>query len=336
MATTVTRGGLTVADNLARFIETEALPGTGLTADAFWAAADDIIHKFAPKVSSLLRKRKTLQNKINRWHKQNAGGALDPVAYKSFLEEIGYLVPEKETFKATTRNVDDEISTVAGPQLVVPVMNARYALNAANARFGSLYDALYGTDAISEADGATRAGGYNPARGAKVIAWARQFLDDAAPIFGGSHAEVTKYFIKGRKLAVSLESGSVTGLVDNAQFKGFRGDKKNPSAILLVNNGLHVEIVINKDHPIGSEDQAGVADVIIESAMSTIMDCEDSVAAVDGPDKALAYRNWLGLMQGDLEETLREEVAKRSPASSMAISNTRRQTASRSWSRPAR
>ena len=303
MAKTVTRGGLTVADNLARFIETEALPGTGLSADAFWKAADDVIHKFSPKVASLLRKRKSLQNRINRWHKQNAGGAIDPKAYRKFLEEIGYLVPEGGDFSATTRNVDDEISTVAGPQLVVPVMNARYALNAANARFGSLYDALYGTDAISEEGGATRAGGYNPIRGAKVIAWARQFLDDAAPVFGGTHAEVTRYFVKGRKLAMSLESGSVTGLVDNAQFKGYRGDKDNPSAILLVNNGLHIEIVIDKNHPIGSTDEAGVADVIIESAMSTIMDCEDSVAAVDADDKVVVYRNWLGLMKGDLKDT---------------------------------
>ncbi len=303
MATTVKRGGLTVAENLARFIEQEALPGTGLSADAFWQAADGVVHRFAPKIGSLLRKRKSLQNRINRWHKQQAGSAIDPHAYRKFLEEIGYIVPEGEDFSATTRNVDEEISTVAGPQLVVPVMNARYALNAANARFGSLYDALYGTDAISEDGGATRAGGYNPARGRKVIAWARQFLDDAAPVFGGSHAEVSRYFIQGRKLAMSLESGAVTGLVDNAQFKGFRGDRNDPSAILLVNNGLHIEIVIDKDHPIGSTDQAGVADVIIESAMSTIMDCEDSVAAVDAADKVVVYRNWLGLMKGDLADT---------------------------------
>ncbi len=303
MAKTVIRGGLTVAETLARFIEDEALPGTGLSADAFWKATDDVVHKFAPKVGALLRKRKSLQNRINRWHKQQAGTAIDPAAYRKFLEEIGYIVPEGPDFAATTRSVDEEISSVAGPQLVVPVMNARYALNAANARFGSLYDALYGTDAISEDGGATRVGGYNPARGRKVIAWGRQFLDDSAPVFGGSHAEVTRYFVQGRKLAMSLESGSVTGLVDNAQFKGFRGDKKNPTAILLVNNGLHIEIVIDKDHPIGSTDQAGVADVIIESAMSTIMDCEDSVAAVDAADKVVVYRNWLGLMKGDLQDT---------------------------------
>ena len=303
MAETVKHGGLTVAKQLYEFVNTEALPGTGVEPDVFWAAADDIIHKFSPKIASALRKRKSLQNKINRWHKQNAGQAIDPAAYRGFLEEIGYIVPDRGDCKIATRNTDDEIARVAGPQLVVPVMNARYALNAANARFGSLYDALYGTDAISEDGGAQRDGAFNPARGEKVIAWARKFLDDAAPLFGGSHADVTRYFIKGRKLAVSLSSGSVTGLVDNAQFRGFRGDKANPTSILLVNNGLHIEIVIDRTHGIGATDDAGVADVVIESAMSTIMDCEDSVAAVDTEDKLVVYRNWLGLMKGDLADT---------------------------------
>ena len=303
MAETVKHGGLTVAKQLYEFVNTEALPGTGVEPDVFWAAADDIIHKFSPKIASALRKRKSLQNKINRWHKQNAGQAIDPAAYRGFLEEIGYIVPDRGDCKIATRNTDDEIARVAGPQLVVPVMNARYALNAANARFGSLYDALYGTDAISEDGGAHRDGAFNPARGEKVIAWARKFLDDAAPLFGGSHADVTRYFIKGRKLAVSLSSGSVTGLVDNAQFRGFRGDKANPTSILLVNNGLHIEIVIDRTHGIGATDDAGVADVVIESAMSTIMDCEDSVAAVDTEDKLVVYRNWLGLMKGDLADT---------------------------------
>ena len=303
MAETVKHGGLTVAKQLYEFVNTEALPGTGVEPDAFWAAADDIIHKFSPKIASALRKRKSLQNKINRWHRQNAGQAIDPAAYRGFLEEIGYIVPDRGDCRIATRNTDDEIARVAGPQLVVPVMNARYALNAANARFGSLYDALYGTDAISEDGGADRDGAFNPARGEKVIAWARKFLDDAAPLFGGSHADVTRYFIKGRKLAVSLSSGSVTGLVDNAQFRGFRGDKANPTSILLVNNGLHIEIVIDRTHGIGATDDAGVADVVIESAMSTIMDCEDSVAAVDTQDKLVVYRNWLGLMKGDLADT---------------------------------
>jgi malate synthase len=303
MAEIVKHGGLTVAKELYEFVNTEALPGTGIEPDRFWSAADEIIHKFSPKIASMLRKRKSLQNKLNRWHRQRAGQAIDPGEYRNFLEEIGYLVPDKGDCKIATRNTDDEIAKVAGPQLVVPVMNARYALNAANARYGSLYDALYGTDAISEAGGAERAGGFNPVRGEKVIAWARQFLDDAVPLFGGSHADVTRYFIKGRKLAVSLSSGSVTGLVDNAQFKGFKGDKANPTSILLVNNGLHIEIVIDRTHVIGGSDDAGVADVIIESAMSTIMDCEDSVAAVDTDDKLVVYRNWLGLMKGDLTDT---------------------------------
>ncbi|MEM9472766.1 MAG: malate synthase G [Pseudomonadota bacterium] len=303
MAETVKHGGLTVARDLYEFVNNEALPGTGVEPDSFWSAADGIIHKFSPKIRTLLRKRKSLQNKLNRWHRQRAGQAINPGEYRSFLEEIGYLVPDKGDCRIATRNTDDEIAKVAGSQLVVPVMNARYALNAANARYGSLYDALYGTDAISEDDGAERGGSFNPVRGRKVIAWARQFLDDAVPLFGGSHADVTRYFVKGRKLAVSLSSGSVTGLVDNAQFKGFRGDKANPTAILLVNNGLHIEIAIDRTHVIGGSDDAGVADVVIESAMSTIMDCEDSVAAVDTEDKLVVYRNWLGLMKGDLTDT---------------------------------
>jgi len=303
MAETVKHGGLTVAKELHEFVNTEALPGAGIAPDNFWSAADEIIHKFSPKIASLLRKRKSLQNKINRWHKLNAGQAIDPVNYRGFLQEIGYLVPDKGDCKIATRNTDDEIAKVAGAQLVVPVTNARYALNAANARFGSLYDALYGTDAISEAGGATRAGGFNPVRGEKVIAWTRRFLDDAVPLFGGSHADVTRYFIQGRKLAVSLSSGSVTGLVDNTQFRGFKGDKANPTSILLVNNGLHIEIVVDRSHIIGAADDAGVADVVVESAMSAIIDCEDSVAAVDTEDKVAVYRNWLGLMNGDLTAT---------------------------------
>ena len=296
-------GGLQVAEVLYQFINEEAMPETGIERDAFWDAFGTIVHDLAPKNAMLLQKRDDLQAVISQWHRDNAGKFTEMDAYENFLRDIGYIVPEGHSFSVTTENVDPEIADIAGPQLVVPITNARYALNAANARFGSLYDALYGTDAISEDGGADRDGAFNPARGEKVIAWARKFLDDAAPLFGGSHADVTRYFIKGRKLAVSLSSGSVTGLVDNAQFRGFRGDKANPTSILLVNNGLHIEIVIDRTHGIGATDDAGVADVVIESAMSTIMDCEDSVAAVDTEDKLVVYRNWLGLMKGDLADT---------------------------------
>ena len=299
-------GGLQVAKVLFDFVNNEAIPGTGLTADQFWAGADKVIHDLAPKNKALLAKRDDFQVRIDTWHQTHAGQAHDPVAYKAFLQDIGYLLPEAADFQASTQNVDDEIARMAGPQLVVPVMNARFALNASNARWGSLYDALYGTDAISEADGAEKGQGYNKVRGDKVIAFARAFLDEAAPLSAGSHVESTVYKIVDGKLIVSLKGGSNSGLRDDAQLIGFQGDAAQPTAILLKNNGLHFEIQIDASTPVGQTDAAGVKDVLMEAALTTIMDCEDSVAAVDADDKVVIYRNWLGLMKGDLAE----EVAK--------------------------
>ncbi|AQT96842.1 MULTISPECIES: malate synthase G [Pseudomonas] len=299
-------GGLQVAKVLFDFVNNEAIPGTGITADQFWAGADKVIHDLAPKNKALLAKRDDFQARIDTWHQTHAGQAHDPVAYKAFLQDIGYLLPEAADFQATTQNVDDEIARMAGPQLVVPVMNARFALNASNARWGSLYDALYGTDAISEADGAEKGQGYNKVRGDKVIAFARAFLDEAAPLSAGSHVDSTGYKIVDGTLIVSLKGGSNSGLRDDAQLIGFQGDSAQPIAILLKHNGLHFEIQIDASTPVGQTDAAGVKDVLVEAALTTIMDCEDSVAAVDADDKVVIYRNWLGLMKGDLAE----EVAK--------------------------
>ena len=299
-------GGLQVAKVLFDFVNNEAIPGTGITADQFWAGADKVIHDLAPKNKALLAKRDDFQARIDTWHQTHAGQAHDPVAYKAFLQDIGYLLPEAADFQATTQNVDDEIARMAGPQLVVPVMNARFALNASNARWGSLYDALYGTDAISEADGAEKGQGYNKVRGDKVIAFARTFLDEAAPLSAGSHVDSTGYKIVDGTLIVSLKGGSNSGLRDDAQLIGFQGPAAEPIAILLKHNGLHFEIQIDASTPVGQTDAAGVNDVLMEAALTTIMDCEDSVAAVDADDKVVIYRNWLGLMKGDLAE----EVAK--------------------------
>ena len=299
-------GGLQVAKVLFDFVNNEAIPGTGITADQFWAGADKVIHDLAPKNKALLAKRDDFQARIDTWHQTHAGQAHDPVAYKAFLQDIGYLLPEAADFQATTQNVDDEIARMAGPQLVVPVMNARFALNASNARWGSLYDALYGTDAISEADGAEKGQGYNKVRGDKVIAFARAFLDEAAPLSAGSHVDSTGYKIVNGTLIVSLKGGSNSGLRDDAQLIGFQGDTAQPIAILLKHNGLHFEIQIDASTPVGQTDAAGVKDVLVEAALTTIRDCEDSVAAVDADDKVVIYRNWLGLMKGDLAE----EVAK--------------------------
>jgi malate synthase len=299
-------GGLQVAKVLFDFVNNEAIPGTGITADQFWAGADKVIHDLAPKNKALLAKRDDFQARIDTWHQAHAGQAHDAGAYKAFLQDIGYLLPEAADFQASTQNVDEEIAHMAGPQLVVPVMNARFALNASNARWGSLYDALYGTDAISEADGAEKGKGYNKVRGDKVIAFARAFLDEAAPLAAGSHVDSTGYKIVDGKLVVSLKGGSNSGLRSDAQLIGYQGDAAKPTAVLLKHNGLHFEIQIDASTPVGQTDAAGVKDVLMEAALTTIMDCEDSVAAVDADDKVVIYRNWLGLMKGDLSE----EVAK--------------------------
>ena len=310
MSERVTLGRLQVAANLQRFIEDEVLPGTGVEAAAFWKGFDELVHDLAPKNRALLAERDRLQVELDNWHRSHPGPITDMPAYRSFLESIGYLQPEPGEVKISTSNVDSEIATQAGPQLVVPIGNARYALNAANARWGSLYDALYGTDAISEENGAQKGPGYNEARGAKVIAFARNFLDQAAPLADGSHVDSVSYRVQDGVLKVTLENGSVTGLKQPEKFVGYQGEAVEPTAILLKNNGLHVEIQIDPNSPIGQTDAAGVKDLLVEAAVTTIMDCEDSTAAVDADDKVLVYRNWLGLMKGDLVEDL-EKGGKR-------------------------
>ncbi|RUV20787.1 malate synthase G [Mesorhizobium sp. M7A.F.Ca.MR.245.00.0.0] len=294
--------GLRIARELHEFVAREALPGTGVEADAFWNGFSAIIHDLAPKNRALLAKRDAIQEQIDGWYREH-GAPVDMEAYKGFLKEIGYLVPEGPAFSVLTDNVDPEIADVAGPQLVVPVMNARYALNAANARWGSLYDALYGTDAIPETDGAEKGKAFNPARGAKVVAWTKAFLDEAAPLTSGKWAGVNGLSLAQGALRLSAGAGSTT-LANPKQFVGYRGDAANPDAVLLVRNGLHIEIAIDRNNQIGRTDPAGIADVILESALTTIQDCEDSVAAVDAPDKVVIYRNWLGLMKGDLAEEI--------------------------------
>ena len=296
-------GDLQVAKVLYDFINDEALPGTDIDQEDFWAAVVEILGDLAPKNRVLLEKRDSIQTQINAWHRDRRGVDFDAVAYKEFLSEIGYLVPEGGEFSVDTSNVDEEISSIAGPQLVVPVMNARYALNAANARWGSLYDALYGTDAIPSDGGAEAGREYNPVRGQKVIDFARGFLDEAAPMSVGSHADIRAYSVHGGQLAAETRDGSIIRLADTNRFVGYRGDPASPEAVAFVNNGIHFEIRINRNHPIGKEDPAGIADVVVESAITTIMDCEDSIAAVDAEDKVIAYRNWLGLMRGDLTES---------------------------------
>lgn len=294
--------GLHVAQEMKDFISTQALPGTGVDEASFWKGLSDLIHTMGPRNRALLAVRQDMQDKIDSWHRDHRGQAHDAAAYTAFLREIGYLVPEGAPFAVETQNVDAEIASTPGPQLVVPVMNARYALNAVNARWGSLYDALYGTDAMGDLPSGK---GYDAARGARVIAWAKTFMDDVAPLATGSHADVTGYSVTADGLSAQTAGGAVA-LRDTAQFVGWRGERAAPSAILLGNNNLHIEIQVNRDSDIGAADGAGVSDILMESAISTIMDCEDSVAAVDAEDKVLAWGNWLGLMRGDLKE----EVSK--------------------------
>ncbi|MBY0454888.1 MAG: malate synthase G [Burkholderiaceae bacterium] len=294
---------LQVATVLHSFIETQVLPGTGIDSAAFWQGFDAIVADLAPKNIALLAERDRLQTELDGWHRANPGPITDMAGYRKFLETIGYLVPAPAGAQATTTNVDDELATQAGPQLVVPILNARYALNAANARWGSLYDALYGTDAIPETDGAEKGKGYNPVRGAKVIAFARNVLDQAVPLAAGSHQDSTGYRIEGGQLVVTLKDGSTTGLKDAAQLAGYQGEAAAPSAVLVVHNGLHIDIIINRATAIGQSDAAGVADLVMEAALSTILDLEDSVAAVDADDKLLGYSNWLGILKGTLVET---------------------------------
>jgi malate synthase len=298
--------GLQVATELFDFINTQVLPGTGVSNDTFWTGFDAIVADLAPKNAALLAERDRLQAELDTWHSANPGPITDMVAYRQFLETIGYLVPQPANVTATTTNVDAELAVQAGPQLVVPILNARYALNAANARWGSLYDALYGTDAISEADGAEKGTGYNPIRGAKVIEFARNLLDQAAPLAMESHKDAKGYSVVNGQFTVALDDGQTTGLKDPSQFIGYQGDAAAPTSLLLKHNGNHIDIIINRNTLIGRTDPAGIADVVMEAALSTILDLEDSVAVVDAADKVVAYSNWLGILKG----TLTEEVAK--------------------------
>jgi malate synthase len=302
----VSVAGLKVAKILHDFVVSEVIPGSGIGAAAFWQGLDRIVHRFAPVNRALLQRRDALQAQIDDWYRGRRGRTFDEAADKAFLEEIGYLVPEGPAFDVDTANVDDEIAAVAGPQLVVPISNARYALNAANARWGSLYDALYGSDAIPR-DASESKRGYDPARGKKVIAWARRFLDESVPLASGSHSGVQAYSIKDGALAAALDGGATVGLADAKQLRGYRGRADVPEAVLLVNNGLHIEVVIDRAHPVGRSDAAGIADVVIEAALTTIVDLEDSIAAVDPGDKVAAYRNWLGLCQTTLVEVFQKD-----------------------------
>ena len=299
----ITKGSLSVSTDLESFLRLEVLPGLDISEEHFWSSLENIIDEFGPKNKALLETRELMQQQIDEWHLTNSGQEKNLSTYKKFLNEIGYLLKEGDDFKITTKNVDPEISSIAGPQLVVPVMNARFALNAANARWGSLYDALYGTDMISEDGGASRAGAYNPLRGDKVIAFAKEFLDENFSLTNSSFSDVTSFIIEGSKLVIKLKNGDIDSLKNTHQFKGFYGDADMPSGILLKNNNLHAEIQIDHAHSVGATDPAGIKDVLLESAITTIQDCEDSVAAVDGEDKVTVYRNWLGLMKGDLQET---------------------------------
>ncbi|GAA3533554.1 malate synthase G [Zobellella aerophila] len=297
-------GTLQVATVLHDLVVNEIIPGTGVEPATFWTGMEQIVNDLAPKNRALLAKRDHLQQQIDSWHQSHQRH--DAAAYKQFLQEIGYLQPSVADFEVTTTNVDDELAVLAGPQLVVPVNNARYALNAANGRWGSLYDALYGSDAIAETDGAEKGSSFNPRRAAKVVAWGRRLLDQAAPLAKGSHADAVGYRLVNGQLQITLENGEQTGLAQAEKFVGFNGDASAPEAVLLRNNGLHIELQFDPSHVVGKDDKAGIKDLLLESALSTIMDCEDSVAAVDAEDKVGVYRNWLGLMKGTLTEKVQK------------------------------
>ncbi len=299
-------GTLQVATVLHDLVVNEIIPGTGVEPAAFWSGMEQIVNDLAPKNRALLEKREQLQRQIDEWHQAHAGQSFDAAAYKQFLTDIGYLLPAVDDFAITTTNVDAELATLAGPQLVVPVNNARYCLNAANARWGSLYDALYGSDVISDADGAEKTRAFNPRRAAKVVAWGRNLLDQAAPLANGSHADASAYQVIDGQLQVTLENGDVTSLADTSKFAGYKGDASAPVAVLLRNNGLHIELQFDRTNQVGKDDKAGIKDLLLESALSTIMDCEDSVAAVDAEDKVGVYRNWLGLMKGTLTQKIQK------------------------------
>ncbi|HCD55351.1 MAG TPA: malate synthase G, partial [Halieaceae bacterium] len=290
MSERIIEGGLHVATALHNLLEQDIAPGTGVSPAQFWQGLDAIVRDFAPRNRSLLATRAAMQEEIDNWHRAHPGADYDRAQYKAFLEDIGYLLPEPADFTITTENVDPEVATLAGPQLVVPVMNARYALNAANARWGSLYDALYGTDVIPETGGAERAGGYNPVRGERVIAWARQFLNAHCPLSTGDHSQATAYTVVNGALQVVLSGGQISSLATPAQFRGYRGEGNAPTSVLLQHNGLHIEILIDPLSDIGATDPAGVKDLVLEAALTTIQDCEDSIAAVDAADKVVVYR----------------------------------------------
>jgi len=299
----IKKGSLSVSIDLESFLRSEVLPGLDLSEDHFWSNLENIINEFSPRNKKLLDIRESMQEQIDAWHLANPGQEKNLDVYKDFLKDIGYLLEEGADFKITTENVDPEISSIAGPQLVVPVMNARFALNAANARWGSLYDALYGTDMISEEGGASRAGAYNPIRGDRVIKFSKKFLDENFALNNASYADANSFNIENGYLEIGLKNGEKASLKNNDQFQGYQGSADQPSGVLLKNNSLHAEIQIDPSHSVGATDPAGIKDVLLESAITTIQDCEDSVAAVDGEDKVTVYRNWLGLMKGDLKET---------------------------------